>query len=140
MSDATPASALATRLSELIEGFWATQVIRAAAQLKLRDLLDAEFMLPEELARRADAAGGKRARALFAGSSLYRAFENLPDMVRTGRRLPPRYSLPTTRASPHNRLASLHKEEGRWAKHSERDPWRNPPLPCRRRWTRWLTG
>jgi SAM-dependent methyltransferase len=112
-----------TRLGELIEGYWTTQVIHAAAQLKLPDLLSAQPMLPEELARRADAhvgsvarllramvtlglcratqdgrylltamgallradaAGGKRARALFAGSSLYRAFEKLPDIVRTG--------------------------------------------------------
>ena len=127
MSDATPAPAPALRLGELIEGFWTTQVIHAAAQLKLPDLLHVEPMLPEELARRADAhtgsvtrllramatlglcqitpdgryaltemgallrtdaAGGKRARALFAGSSLYQAFEKLPETVRTGRRPP----------------------------------------------------
>ena len=125
MSDTT--SAPARRLSELIEGFWATQVIHAAAQLKLPDLLYAQPLLPEELARRADghagsvrrllramatlglcqvtsdgryaltelgallrtdAAGGKRARALFAGSSLYEAFAKLPETVRTGRRPP----------------------------------------------------
>jgi SAM-dependent methyltransferase len=112
-----------TGLSELIEGYWTTQVIHAAAQLKLPDLLYAGSMPPEELARRAeahagsvarllramvtlglcqasqdgrysltemgallraDAAGGKHARALFAGGSLYRAFEKLPDIIRTG--------------------------------------------------------
>jgi hypothetical protein len=125
MSDTTPAPA--GRLSELIEGFWATQVIHAAAQLKLPDLLHGQPLLPAELARRADAhagsvtrllralatlglcqvtaegryaltemgallrtdaAGSKRARALFAGSSLYEAFAKLPETVRTGRRPP----------------------------------------------------
>lgn len=125
MSDATPAPA--QRLNELIEGFWTTQVIRAAAQLRLPDLLATESLPPAELARRADAhagsvtrllramatvglcraapdgryaltemgallrtdaSGGKRARALFAGSSLYEAFEKLPETVRTGRRPP----------------------------------------------------
>jgi SAM-dependent methyltransferase len=123
MNDFTAESGVAIRLSELIEGYWSTQVIRTAAQLKLPDLLNAECMLPEELARRAgahagsvarllramvtlglcqtapdgrysltgmgallraDAAGGKRARALFAGSSLYREFARLPDLIRTG--------------------------------------------------------
>jgi hypothetical protein len=125
MSDTTPAPTV--RLSELIEGFWTTQVIHAAAQLKLADILHAEPLLPEELAQRADAhvgsvrrllramatlglcqitpegrcaltemgallrtdaAGGKRARALFAGSSLYHAFAMLPETVRSGRRPP----------------------------------------------------
>ena len=125
MSDFTAESGRALRLSELIEGFWTTQVIHAAAQLKLPDLLAAEALLPQDLAARAgahvgsvmrllramatlglcraaadgrysltdmgallrtDAAGGKRARALFAGSSLYRAYEKLPETVRTGRR------------------------------------------------------
>jgi O-methyltransferase domain/Dimerisation domain len=125
MSDATPETAL--RLSELIEGFWSTQVVRAAAQLRLPDFLATEPLVPQELARRADAhagsvtrllramatlglcraaqdgrysltdmgallrtdaPGGKRARALFAGGSLYEAFEKLPETVRTGRRPP----------------------------------------------------
>ncbi|HTV77167.1 MAG TPA: methyltransferase [Steroidobacteraceae bacterium] len=124
MSDsAAPAPVL--RLTELIEGYWTTQVIRAAAQLRLPDLLGSESLRPVDLAQRAlchagslnrllraltsiglcealkdgryaltalgallrsDAAGGKHARALFAGSTLYRAFESLPDMVRTGGR------------------------------------------------------
>jgi orsellinic acid C2-O-methyltransferase len=127
MSDTTSAPAPAVRLSELIEGFWTTQVIHAAVKLRLPDLLHGEPLLPEELARRADAhavsvtrllralatiglcqatsdgryaltemgallrtdaAGGKRARGLFAGSSLYHAFAMLPETVRTGRRPP----------------------------------------------------
>lgn len=115
------------RLTELIEGFWGTQVIHAAVQLRLPDLFDSRAMLPEELAARAnaqpglvsrllrslvtlglcestaddhysltdmgallrtDAQGGKRARAMFAGGSLYGAFENLPEIIRTGRRPP----------------------------------------------------
>lgn len=127
MSEFTAESAPATRLTELIEGYWSTQVIRAAAQLKLADLFGAEPMHPEALARsagahpgsvarllramvtlglcqatqdgryaltemgallRADAAGGKRARALFAGSRLYAAFEQLPDLIRSGPRPP----------------------------------------------------
>ena len=127
MSDFPPAVLPIERLSELIEGYWTTQVIRAAAQLQLPDLLEAQALLPEALARRAgahagsvvrllramttlglcqarqdgsysltemgallrsNAAGGKRARVLFTGSTLYRAFEHLPDMVRTGQRAP----------------------------------------------------
>ena len=123
ISDFTAESGPAVRLAELIEGYWSTQVIRTAAQLKLPDLLKAESMLPEELAARAgahagsvarllramvtlglcqtakdgrysltqmgallraNASGGKRARALFAGSRLYPAFEKLPDLIRTG--------------------------------------------------------
>jgi len=127
MSDSAPAILPIERLSELIEGYWTTQVIRAAAQLQLPDLLEAQSLPAEELADRAgahagsvarllramttiglcqatkdgryfltemgallrsNAAGGKHARALFTGSTLYRAFEHLPDMVRMGRRAP----------------------------------------------------
>ncbi len=118
---------LTVRLTELVEGFWGTQVIHAAVQLQLPDLIGSQPMLPEELARqvnvdaggvmrllramvtlglctslpdgrfsltelgallRTDAVGGKRARAMFAGSSLYRTFEKLPEIIRTGRRPP----------------------------------------------------
>jgi hypothetical protein len=64
MSDSAPAIMSIERLGELIEGYWTTQVVRAAAQLKLPDLLEAQSLLPEELAHRAGAHAGSVGRLL----------------------------------------------------------------------------
>lgn len=66
MSDSAPAIMPIERLGELIEGYWTTQVIRAAAQLQLPDLLEAQSLLPEELAHRAGAHAGSVGRLLRA--------------------------------------------------------------------------
>jgi hypothetical protein len=66
MSDSAPAIMSIERLGELIEGYWTTQVVRAAAQLKLPDLLEAQSLLPEELAHRAGANAGSVGRLLPA--------------------------------------------------------------------------